>query len=210
MKETKKDRERRFKKAEELTTDAPTDGPINNDEPDELLYDAEGGLIKPGTSAAAAGSLTAGTNVVASTLISSDSSDADGITTQEEKGSARARTGRSTPTRAKRSASSTRSSRSRSKPKKSKKSKKSRRRRRRESSSSSTDDDRRRGRGRSPSLSSGSSSSNSSGDSNWEEFYDHATVVKVRELLKTAPPRAPRDVSKGRFSFEASGEVLCP
>jgi hypothetical protein len=27
-------------------------------------------------------------------------------------------------------------------------------------------------------------------------------------MLKTAPPRAPRDVAKGRFSFEASGEVL--
>jgi hypothetical protein len=57
-------------------------------------------------------------------------------------------------------------------------------------------------------LSSGSSRSNSSGDSDWEEFYDHATVVAVRKLLKTASPRAPRDVSKGRFSFEASGEVL--
>jgi hypothetical protein len=33
-------------------------------------------------------------------------------------------------------------------------------------------------------------------------------VVKVRELLKTPPPCAPRNVSKGRFSFEASGEVL--
>jgi hypothetical protein len=27
-------------------------------------------------------------------------------------------------------------------------------------------------------------------------------------MLKTAPPRAPRDVAKGRFSFDASGEVL--
>jgi hypothetical protein len=50
-KETKKDRERRLKKAEELT-DAPTDGPTDDDdEPeDELAYDAKGGLIKPGTS----------------------------------------------------------------------------------------------------------------------------------------------------------------
>jgi hypothetical protein len=76
----------------------------------------------------------------------------------------------------------------------------------RESSSSCSSDDRRRGRGCSPSTS--SSTSSSSGDSDWEEFYDDATVVKVRQLLKTAPPRAPRDVSKGRFSFEASGEVL--
>jgi hypothetical protein len=53
-KETKKDRERRLKKAEELTTDAQTDGPTDDDEPDNLLYDAEGGLIKPGISAAAA------------------------------------------------------------------------------------------------------------------------------------------------------------
>jgi hypothetical protein len=125
-KETKKDRERRLKKAEELTaTDAPTDGPTDDDKPDEeLLYDAEGGLMRPGTSAAAAAAAAAGSitarAVAASTLVSSDWSDADGIITQEEKGSARARTGRSTPTRAKRAAS-TRSSRSRSKPKKSKK-----------------------------------------------------------------------------------------
>jgi hypothetical protein len=144
-----------------------------------------------------------GDSEVRNPTVSTDSSDADGVTTQEEKGSTRTR--RSTPTRAKR-ASSSRSSRSGSKPKK-KKSKKDRRRSlKRESSSSSSDDDRRRGRGRS-SSSSGSSTS-SSGDSDWEEFYDHETVVKVRELLKAAPPRAPRDVSKGRFSFEASGEVL--
>jgi hypothetical protein len=45
-KETKKDRERRLKKAEELTmaTEAPTDSPTNDNKPDkELLYDAEGG-----------------------------------------------------------------------------------------------------------------------------------------------------------------------
>jgi hypothetical protein len=87
-----------------------------------------------------------------------------------------------------------------------KKSKKERRRRRkRESSSSSSNNMHRR---RSPSTTSGSSSSDPSGDSDWEEFYDDATVVAVRNLLKTAPPRAPRNVSKGRFSFEASGEVL--
>jgi hypothetical protein len=205
-KETKKDRERRLKKAEELTmaTEAPTDSPTNDNKPDkELLYDAEGGLTRPGTSAAAAAAAAAvASNAVASILISSDSSDADGNTTQEEKGSTRARTGRV------KQAASKRSSRSRSKPKKSKKSKKERRRRRRRESSSSLTDDGCRGRGRSPSSSSGSSTSNSSGDSNWEEFYDHATVVAVRKLLKTAPPRAPHDVSKGRFLFEASGEVI--
>jgi hypothetical protein len=209
-KETKKDRGRRLKKAEELTaTDAPSDGPTDEDKPDEeLLCDAEGGLTRPGTSAAAAASAAAAVNAVASTkvgtspLISTDSSNADGVTTQEEKGSARARTG--TLAREKRAAS-TRSSRSRSRPKKSKKLKKERRRRRKRESSSSSSDDRRRRR--SPSTTS-SSSSDLSGDSDWEEFYDDATVVGVRNLLKTAPPRAPRDVSKGRFSFEASGEVL--
>jgi hypothetical protein len=40
-KETKKDRERRLKKSEELTTAAPTDGPTDDDEPDDelLAYD---------------------------------------------------------------------------------------------------------------------------------------------------------------------------
>jgi hypothetical protein len=106
-KETK-DRERCLKKAVELTTatDAPTDGPTDDNEPDEeLLYDAEGELTRPGTSAAAAAAVAP--NAVASALISTDSSDADGIRTQEEKGSARART--CTLTRAKRAAS-TRSS----------------------------------------------------------------------------------------------------
>jgi hypothetical protein len=48
-KETKKDRERRLKKAEEQeATDAPTDGPTDDDEPEEpLLYDAEG-VLRPG------------------------------------------------------------------------------------------------------------------------------------------------------------------
>jgi hypothetical protein len=59
-KETKKDRERRLKKAEEQlrgaeATDAPTDGPTDDDEPEEpLLYDAEDVLMRPGTSTAAA------------------------------------------------------------------------------------------------------------------------------------------------------------
>jgi hypothetical protein len=203
-KETKKDRERRLKKAEELTTDAPTDGPTDDDEPDDdaIAYDGEGGLVKPGTSAAAAAAAAAvTTTAVASTMLLSDSS--EGFATQGEKGSGRARTGMGTPTRAKRAASM-RSNRS-SKPKKLKKSKKERRRRRKRESSSSSSDDRRRMR--SPSSSS-SLSSDPSGDSDWEEFYDDATVVAVRNLLKTAPPQAPRDVSKGRFSFEASGEVL--
>jgi hypothetical protein len=68
-------------------------------------------------------------------------------------------------------------------------------------------DNRRRSRGRSPSTSA-SSSSSSSGDSDWEDFYANDTLIKVRHMLITAPPRAPLDVAKGRFSFNASGEVL--
>jgi hypothetical protein len=86
------------------------------------------------------------------------------------------------------------------------KSKKERRRRRKRELSSSSSDN--RCRRCSPSTTSGSSSSDPSRDSNWEEFYDNTTKVAVRNLLKTAPPKTPRDVSKGRFSFEASGEVL--
>jgi hypothetical protein len=171
--------------------------------------------LRPGTSAAAAAAAATGAsasaapiNAVANakvgaspTFSTSDSRNIEGFTHEREKGSARARKG-TTGIKAKRA--STRSSRSRSKAlKKAKKSKKLRRRK--ESSSSSSSDDRRRGRGCSPSS---SSSSSSSGDSDWEEFYNNATVIKVRQLLKTAPPHAPRDVSKGCFSFEASGEVL--
>jgi hypothetical protein len=183
-KETKKDKERRAaKKAEELAadapTDAPTDSPTDDDEPDEeLLYNAEGGLLKPkaGTSGENRAALAATTDF-------GNSSDGNGITRQEEKVTKRAKRV---------------SSRSRSKPKK-KKSKKERRRwRRRESSSFLSNDDRSRRRGRSP-LPSSCSSSSSSGDSEWEEFYNHNTVVKVQAMLKTAPTRAPRDVAKGRF-----------
>jgi hypothetical protein len=46
------------------------------------------------------------------------------------------------------------------------------------------------------------------GDSDSEDFYVNDTVVKVRNMLKTPPPRAPREVAKGRFSFDATGEVL--
>jgi hypothetical protein len=200
-------------------TDTPTDDPTeDDDDPDEeLLYDAKGGLMKPGTSvkarAALAGSSTAAStpalvstdsSAAASTpaLVSTDSSDADGAITQEEKGSTRTRTRRSTPTRAK--GASTRSSRSRSKPKKKRSKKDRRRRRKRESSSSSSDNDRRRGRGRSPSSTSRSSTS-SSGDSNWEEFYDHETVVKVRELLKAPPPKPHATFPRAVFPLKRQG-----
>jgi hypothetical protein len=210
QKESKKDRERPLKAQEQEATDAPTDGPTDEEEP-PIQYEAEGVLMRPGTSAAAAaatapgGSAPAASNAVAiakvGTLSSSDS-ESDGVAREKERSAV--------PSAAKRAS---RSSRSRSKvpKKKAKKSKKSRRRRRKESSSSSSssgrDDRPRGGRGRSPSTSASSSSSDS-GDSDWEEFYANDTVVKVRLMLKTAPPRAPRDVAKGRFSFETYGEVL--
>jgi hypothetical protein len=114
-KETKKDRERRLKKAEEelrgaeatdAATDAPTDSPTDDDEPEEpLLYDAEGGL-RPGTSAvAAAAALNNAVANVGASLTFSSSDSSNGIA--QEKGSAR-RTG-TTGTNAKRA--STRSSR---------------------------------------------------------------------------------------------------
>jgi hypothetical protein len=223
-KETKKDRERRLKKAEELrgaeatdaATDAPTDGPTDDDEPDEeLLYNAEGGLMRPGTSAAAATLAAAATiNAVASAKVgasptfSTDSSDVEGVT--QEKGSARARTG-TMGTKAKRTVS-TRSSRSPGRAAKLPRRQRSRKRRvgatARESLLLLPLLTTGAGAGVVPPSTAGSTSASSSGESNWEEFYDDATVVKVRELLKTAAPRAPRNVSKGRFSFEASGEVL--
>jgi hypothetical protein len=215
LKETKKERERRLKKAEEQlrgaeaeATDAPTDGPTDDDKPGEpLLYDAEGGL-RPGTSAAAAAAAATGASAAASaapinavasakvgaslTLSTSDSSDVEGFMHEREKGSARARKG-TTGTKAKRA--STRLSKLRSKaPKKAKKSKKLRRRK--ESSSLSSSDDRRRGRSHSS-----SSSSSSSGDSDWEEFYDNATVIKVRQLLKTPPPTRSTQCFEGSFFF---------
>jgi hypothetical protein len=129
----------------------------------------------------------------------SSDSDSDGVAREKERPAIPAKR-------------ASRSNRSRSKvpKKKAKKSKKARRRRKDSlSSSSSSDRDGRRrgGRGGSPSTTA-SSSSSGSGDSDWEEFYANNTVVKVRHMLKTAPPRALRDVAKGRFSFDASGEVL--
>jgi hypothetical protein len=83
------------------------------------------------------------------------------------------------------------------------------------SSSSSSDDDKKskKRRHRSPSSSSSSESSSSSTsepDSDWEDFLEHPTMVKVRELLKSAPPRLPRDVLKGpnRFAIDGRGDVL--
>jgi hypothetical protein len=211
-KETKRDRERRLKAQEQEATDAPTDGPTDEEEP--IQYNAEGVLMRPGTSSADAAAPTAsGASAAAAVAIakvgslSSSDSESDGVAREKE---------RSVVVPAAKRASRSSSSRSRSKvpKKKAKKSKKARRRRRKESSSSSSSsgrDDRRRGsRGRSPSTSASSSSSDS-GDSDWEEFYANDTVIKVRcllNMLKTAPPRAPRDVAKGRFSFDTSGEVF--
>jgi hypothetical protein len=188
LKETKKDRERRLKKAEEQeqeATDAPTDGPTDDEPEEPLLYDAEG-VLRPGTSAATAAAAASGASAAASnnavasakvgaipTFFSSDS-ESDGVA--QEKGSYR--TGTTGTIAAKRA--STRSSRwcSKAPKKKANKSKKVRRRHRKESSSSSSSgrDDRRRSRGRSSSTSA-SSSSSSSGDSDWEEFYTNDTVA---------------------------------
>jgi hypothetical protein len=104
-KETKKDSERHLKKAEELRgaeadapTDAPTDGPTDDDEPEEpLLYDAEGGLMRPGTSAAGAASAAAGAaaaiNAVVNpkvgaspTFLTLDSNDVEGVTQENGSG----------------------------------------------------------------------------------------------------------------------------
>jgi hypothetical protein len=84
------------------------------------------------------------------------------------------------------------------------------------SSSSSSDDDRRSKKRRhcSPSSSSSSESSSSSSgsepDSDWEDFLEHPTMEKIRELLKSAPPRLPGDVLKGanRFAIDGRGDVL--
>jgi hypothetical protein len=100
--------------------------------------------------------------------------------------------------------------------KKGKGKKKKKKRRQRGSSSSSSDDDKRSKKRshRSPSSSSRSessiSSSGSEPDSDWEDFFEHPTMVKIRELLKSAPPRLPGDVLKGpnRFAIDGGGDVL--
>jgi hypothetical protein len=102
--------------------------------------------------------------------------------------------------------------RSRSKSKKGKKEK--RKRHARYSSSSSEDHWRKRSRRRrdisSLSSSSSSLSSSASSDSEWEGYFSHATVAKVREVLKAGTPRPPRKVLKrrGRVAFNDLGEVL--
>jgi hypothetical protein len=168
-----------------------------------IQYDAEG-VVRPGTSFAAAAASTASGACSAAavaklgSLSMSSDSESDGVAREKE----------SSAVPAKRASSC--SSRSKVPKKKANKSKKAHRQRKESSSSSSSsncDGNRRRGgRGRSPSTKAASSSSGSA-DSDWEAFYAHDTVVKVRNMLKTAPPRAPRDVAKGRFSFDALGEV---
>jgi hypothetical protein len=169
-----------------------------------IQYDAEG-VVRLGTSSAAAvassaapGALAAAAVAKVGSLSMSSDSESDGVAREKERSAIPAKR------------ASARSSRLKVPKKKAKKSKKARRRRKESSFSSSSserDGSRRRGgRGRSPSTTA-SSSSSGSGDSDWEAFYANDTVVKVRNMLKTAPPRAPRDVAKGRFSFDALGEV---
>jgi hypothetical protein len=205
-KETKRDRERRLKAQEQEATNAATDGPTDDDPEVPIQYDTEGVVMRPGTSSAAAAASTAlgasaATAVakVGSLSLSSDP-ESDGVAREKERSAIPAKRALA------------RSARSRSKvPKKKAKKSKKEPRRRKESSSLSSSSERdgnrhRGGRGRSPSTTV-SSSSSGSGDSDWEEFFANNTVVKVRHMLKTAPPHAPRDVAKGRFSFDALGEV---
>jgi hypothetical protein len=207
-KETKRDRERRLLKAQEQeATDAATDGPTDDDvaSPEVPIEYNAIGVVRPGTSSAAAapstasGACTAAAVAKVGSLSMSSDSESDGIAREKE------RSASAIP--AKRTSS--RSSRSKVPKKKAKKSKKAHRRRKESSSSSSSSDRdgrRRGGRGRSPSTTASLSSSGSA-DSDCKAFYANNTVVKVRNMLKTAPPRAPRDVAKGRFSFDAMGEV---
>jgi hypothetical protein len=55
-KETKRDKERRLKEQaqEQEATDAATDGPTDNEPEVPIQYDAEGVIMRPGTSSAAA------------------------------------------------------------------------------------------------------------------------------------------------------------
>jgi hypothetical protein len=184
-KETKRDRERRLKAQEQEATDAPTDGPTDDEPEEPIQYNTEGVLMMPGTSAAAAAaaaatasgaSAGAASNAVASTKVgtlSSSDSESDGVAREKEWSD---RTG---TLAAKRALARSSRSRSRAPKKKAKKWKKARMRRWKESSSSSSsgrDDRRRSSRGRSPSISASSSSSDS-GDSNWEDFYANDTVI---------------------------------
>jgi hypothetical protein len=183
-----------------------TDGPTDNEPEVPIQYDAEGVVMRPGTSSAAAAASSAAPGASAAAAVAkvgslsmSSDSESDGVAREKERSTIPAKR-------------ASRSTRSRSKvPKnKAKKSKKARRRRKESSSSSSSserDGRRRGGRGRSPSTTA-SSSSSGLGDSDWEDFYANDTVIKVRNLLKTAPSRAPRDEAKGRFSFDATGEIL--
>jgi hypothetical protein len=57
-------------------TDAPTDGPTEDDNEldEELLYNAEGGLLKPGTSVEARAALAGITAAISTALVSVSSS----------------------------------------------------------------------------------------------------------------------------------------
>jgi hypothetical protein len=88
-KETKRDRERRLKAQEQEATDAPTD-PTDKEEP--IQYDAEGVLMRPGTSSAAAAAPTASGESAAAAVaiakvgsLSSSDSESDGLAREKER-----------------------------------------------------------------------------------------------------------------------------
>jgi hypothetical protein len=69
-KETKRDRERRLKAQEQEATDAPTDGPTDDEPEEPIQYDAEG-VVRPGTSAAAASTASGASAAAASNAVAS-------------------------------------------------------------------------------------------------------------------------------------------
>jgi hypothetical protein len=92
-KETKRDRERRLKAQEQEATDAAPDGPTDDDASPEvpIQYDAEG-VVRPGTSsaAAAASSTAPGTSAAAAvakvgSLSMSSDLDSDGVAREKER-----------------------------------------------------------------------------------------------------------------------------
>jgi hypothetical protein len=93
-KETKRDRERRLKAQEQeaTATDAASDGPTDDDPEVPIQYDAEGVVMRPGTSsaAAAASSTVPGASAAAAVakmglLSMSSHLDSDGIEREKER-----------------------------------------------------------------------------------------------------------------------------
>jgi hypothetical protein len=91
-KETKRDKERRLKAQEQEATDAPTNGPTDDDPEEPIQYDTEGVVMRPGTSSAAAAASTApGASAAAAVAIakvgslSLSDSESDGVAREKER-----------------------------------------------------------------------------------------------------------------------------